>query len=317
MSLVKITPATVRSILRLALFIAILLAAASLCLLRQARAAVDEAMLGFGSSLMGYPDSRGEPVRSLQLNGAHLHFRTETVDAPSDVVLAHYEDLCDRRDALLAERLSKLLARHPRAPDRATTLRSIATTTFMDAGRGYVACLDMGEDGVSLDALVSRFVRFSRTGDLHEIGQARYAYAQPIKGSGGSRTFLLTMWTTADFNLYGMLPADGRDATGFDPEKVPRPPNSQRILSSRETGHSSAVSVYLAKASSASMLERFYREELPARDWKILERHAGERLQIDKTRLVSAHRGNDIVTVLAHPGAIDRTVVTILTVDAP
>jgi len=310
-------PATVQSVFRLALFISLLSAIASLCLLRQARAAVDEAMLGFGSRLMEYPDSKGEVVRHLQLNGTRVHFRTETVDAPSDVVLAHYEALCGGRDAFLAERLSELLAQHPLAPNQEATLRSIATDALRDEGRGYVACLDMGDQAMSLGTLVSRFVRFSRTGDLHEIGQARYAYAQPVEGSGGNHTFLLTMWTASDFNVHDVLPQEGRDAAGSDPTNVPRPPNSQRILSSSEVGQSSAVSVYLAKASSPSTLGRFYRAQLPARDWRILERHAGERLQIDQTTLVTAHRGSEMVTVLAHPDAIDRTVVTILTVGAP
>ncbi len=287
---------TLHGILRFALFIAVLSAIASLCLLRQARAAVDEAMLGFGSALMEYPGTNGEAVRRLHLNGARVYFRTQTVEAPSHAVLSHYERLCDGPDPLLG---------------------SIATTTVRDAQRGYVACLDIGDQPLSLEGLVSRFVRFSRTGDLHELGQARYAYAQPIEGSGDSRTFLLTMWTTTDFNLYDILPSEGRDAGGGDPPQVSRPPNSQRILSSSEVGHSSAVAVFFARASSPSTVERFYREQFRTRGWQILERHVGERLQVDQTTLVTGRRGGETVTVLAHAGPIDRTVVTILIAGTP
>lgn len=309
-------PSTIPSVLRLASLIALLSAIASLCLLRQARAAVDEAMLHFGSSLMEYPNAKEEAVRQLHLNGARVYFRTQTVDAPSHAVLDHYEALCDGRDGFLAQRLSELLATHPRVPDHAAMLRSIATTAVRDGGRGYVACLDMGGQALSLDSLVSRFARFARTGDLHEIGHARYAYAQPVEGSD-SRTFLLTMWTAADFNLYDILPLEGRDAAGSDLTQVPRPPNSQRILSSNEVGYSNAVAVYLARASSPSTLERFYREAFRARDWDILERHSGERLQVNQTSLVAAQRAGETITVLAHPGALDRTVVTILKAGTP
>jgi len=289
-------PSTLRSGLRFALFITLLSAIASLCLLQQARAAVDEAMLGVGSSLMEYPDAKGEAVRGLHLNGARVYFRTQTVDAPSHAVLDHYEASCDGDAALLAR---------------------LATISVRDAGRGYVACLDLGGEALSLDRLVSRFVRFSRTGDLHEIGQGRYAYAQPVEGSEGSRTFLLTLWTAVGLNLYDILPLEGRDAAGSDLTQVPRPPNSQRILSASEVGHSSAVTVYLARASSPPTLERYYRAAFQARDWEILERHVGERLQVDETSLVAARRGDETITVLAHPGTLGRTVVTILVAGGP
>ncbi len=317
MYLVERAIPTLQSFLRLALFVLLLAGFVSLCLLRQARAAVDEAMLGFGSNLMEYPGSQEEAVRHLQLNGARVHFRTETVDAPSELVLDHYEVLCDGRDALLAERLSALLADHSPAPGNEATLRSIATTTARDGGRGYVMCLDMGDEAVSLDTVVSRFVRFALTGDLHEVGVARYAYAQPVEGSEDTRTFLLTMWMGEDFNFYDILPTEDGDAAGDDPTDVPRPPNSNRILSSGEIGESSSVWVYLAKASSPSALERFYRRQFLARDWQILERYPQEHLQIDQTTLVTAQRGVETVTVLAHPSAIDRTVVTILAVGTP
>ena len=180
-----------------------------------------------------------------------------------------------------------------------------------------MACLDLGGEALSLDRLVSRFVRFSRTGDLHEIGQGRYAYAQPVEGSEGSRTFLLTLWTAVGLNLYDILPLEGRDAAGSDLTQVPRPPNSQRILSASEVGHSSAVTVYLARASSPPTLERYYRAAFQARDWEILERHVGERLQVDETSLVAARRGDETITVLAHPGTLGRTVVTILVAGGP
>lgn len=306
-----------RGVLRLTLYISLLSAIAALFFLRQARAALDEAMLGFGSSLMAYPGSGREAVRHLQVNGARVHFRTETVDARFDEVLDYYEALCDGRDAFLAEQLSVLLAEHPGAPDEGATLRSIATTAARDEGRGYVACLDMGDRAVSLDAMVSRFARFSRTGDLHEIGQVRYAYAQPIEGSADRHTFLLTMWMAADFNVFDVIPREGADAAGRDPIDVPRPPSSKRILSSREVGQSSAVSVYFANASSPATLEKFYREQLPAHDWKILERHPGEHLQVNQTTVVTAERGSEMVTILAHPSALDRTVLTILEAGTP
>lgn len=286
---------TLWSALRFASFLALLLTIVLLLLLKQARAAVDEALLGVGASAMEYPGARAGDARQLRLNGARLYFRTQTIDAGSHSVLDHYEASCDN----------------------GATFAALATISAREAGRGYVACLDVAREASTLDGLVSGFVRFSRTGDIHELGQVRYAYAQPIEGSEGNRTFLLTMWTEDGLNLYEVLPREGRDAAGRDLGEVPRPPDSQRILSSSELGRSSSVAVYLAKASSTLTLQQYYRAAFRARGWEILERHVGERLEVDQTSLVTAQRGDDLITVLTHPSTLGRTVVTILMVGTP
>lgn len=242
---------------------------------------------------MEYPDAKAEATRRLDLNGARVYFRTQTIDAPLDVVLNYYEASCEDDGALLAP---------------------LAILSRTEAGRGYVACLSMNREASTLDNLAASFVRFSATGDLNELGQGRYAYAKSVEVSEENRTFLLTMWTAIGLNLHDILPLDGRDAAGSDPPDVPRPPSSQRILSSSEVGHSSSVTVYLVAASSPSTLGRYYRAAFRARGWEVLERHDGERLQIDRTNFVAARRGDETVTMLAYPGTHHRTVVTLLTV---
>ena len=73
--------------------------------------------------------------------------------------------------------------------------------------------------------------------------------------------------------LLGMFPAKG-DAPGADPPTLPRPPRSERRLSSWEDGFPQRLYVY-ESPSSVDELERFYRAALPGGGWHFLEGKAG------------------------------------------
>ena len=273
------------SALRLWFFLATVCALASAFLLRSVRADVGEVLWGVGAEVMRYPDAPHEPVRQLQLNGIRVSFRTQTVDAPVEDVLAHYEALC-------------------------------GTTIAMQSARGdsdgYVACLDMGDGPQDLGMLANRVLRFAKNGDLQEVGDLRYVRARRVMSSSGDKTFLLTMWADSAVNLYRMLPRAGADAVGRDLDGVPRPPGSQRILSAWEARQPSGVVIYRVVAKSAEELESFYRIELPRNGWRIIERHPSESIEIDGIHMISAGKDHRLVTVLSRTGETSHTVLTIL-----
>lgn len=279
-------------VFRLGLFLMLLVVSALAILLRSAHADVARLFRGAGADTMRYPGAPLEPARVLQLNGIRISFRTQTVEAPLDDVLLHYESLCTRRDAGLAERLSVQSARTEDA--------------------GHVACLDMGDAPRDLHSLARRFVRFSKTGNLNELGAFRYVSASRVSDISGDYTFILTVWADSSLNLFRMLPADGLDAGGSDIPKVPRPPGSHRILSAWEIGAPSGIVVYRVPGESAADLESFYRSELSANGWKIIERHPSESIVIGDIRTLSAEQGNRTVTVLARSTEPSATVLSIL-----
>ena len=272
-------------ILRLGLFLAAVCVLAVALLLRSARADVTEALWGVGSKMMEFPGAPQEAVRQLRLNGVRISFRTQTVETSLADVLDHYETSCGT---------------------------AMATQTARNDSAGYVACLDMGDAPLDLGALANRFLRFSETGDLREVGEPRYVLARRVTSSAGDKTFLLTMWTNSAFNLYRMLPRPGADAAGRDLVGVPRPPGSQRILSAWEARRPSGVLVYRVVAKSAAEIESFYRTELPRNGWSIIERNPSESIQIDGTHMLSAEKDNRVVTVLSRSGEASQTVLTIL-----
>lgn len=278
---------------RLALFLMVMAAAVFVLFHQTVQADPVEALLRSGAELMEYLGAPQEPVRDLELNGVTVSFRSQTVDAPIDVVLDHYESICAARNAGLVEQLSAQVARTDDA--------------------GYIACLDTGGTARGLPALAQQFLRFSVTGNLAELGGLLYARAHSVSGASGPRTFLFTMWSDGALDLFGMLPSGWDDATGSDVEGVPRPTGSQRILSATETGKPSGLVVYRLRGNSPSDLESFYRAELLKRGWSIIERHPSESISIDGIRMLAAEQGNRLVTVLVEPREASETILTILT----
>lgn len=278
--------------LRLGLFLTVAAVLASALLLRSVHADMAEVHWGAGAKAMDYPGAAPEAPRELQLNGARVSFRTQTIDAPLEEVLAHYESLCAGEDGGLAEQLSVQAVRS-------------------DDG-GYVACVDLGDGPRDLRSLAARLVRFSESGDLAELGALRYARVRRVSGASGDETFLLTLWAESGLNLFQMLPAAGADGGGNDLVGVPRPPNSQRILSASEPGQPSGVVVYRVLDRSAAEVESFYRSELAKQGWTIIERHPSESISIDGVQMISAEQENRMVTVLSRLGEASETLVSIL-----
>lgn len=271
--------------LRLAVFAAVLCVSAAAFVLRSARADVAEALWAVGPAIMAFPGAPREEARQLQLNGVRLSFRTQAVEGSLADVLDHYEAICGS---------------------------AIATQTARNDLAGYVACLDMGDTPQDLGALVNRFVAFSETGNLRELGAPRYAFARRGTGGPDGKVFVLTMWVDSALNLYRMLPREGSDAAGRDLFEVPRPPRSQRILSAWEEGQPSGVLVYRVAAKSARELESFYRVELPRAGWRVIEHDPGESVRVDDIHLLTAAKGNRLVTVLCQSEGASQAVLTLL-----
>lgn len=281
-------------------------------LLRAVQADVTETLLGVGAQIMEYPGSREEAVRQLQLNGVSLSFRTQTVEASFADVLAHYETLCTMRDGGLGEQLTTLLSSHTAAPSNPGVLHAVTSQTSSNEGAGYVACLDMGEAPQGLEALARKFVRFSQTGNLHDIGELRYVLARRVASDQEEKTFLLTIWVDSSFYIHQMLPLDGADAEGRDPVGVPRPSGSQRVLSAWEAQTPSSVYVYKMPATSAAEVASYYRRELPRNGWTIVERNLFESMEIDGILILSAEKDNRFVTVLSNSDEPSRAMFTIV-----
>lgn len=264
--------------------------------LRGASAQLDGAMISLGSRVMSFPGAPATEARTLRINGVDVRLRTQVVAAPLDRVLRYYRRLCAS----------------PRANSGVygSLISSLATRSRITSSDGYVACIETGVG--DLETLTERLVKFSKTWDLADVGPLRYAYATPAADRPEQHTFLLTIWADGPVNLRALLPIAGGDAGGVDPSDLPRPPDSQRILSATEMMAPSGVYTYLVKVASPATITRFYRSALAKSGWEILERSSEESLQVDGVRILSAEKAGRLVTVLAHAGASAPPVVTLL-----
>ena len=282
--------------IRALLFAVALVTMTSTLVFYEARAQLDGAMMEIGSRAMMFPGAEVAGARTVRINGIALSLRSTVVDAPLDTVLGHYRSVC--------------AAPREVSGGYSSIIASLATRSRTTDRDGYVACVR--PEASDLETLVARLRTFSNTWDLGDIGSVRYAYATRASERPEARTFLITVWTDSSVDLHDLLPLGKTDAKGTDPNDVPRPSNSQRVLSAPEVSASSSVYVYLANGTSAPELLRVYREALPRRGWRLLERSPGESLQIDGTRIVSAYKGGRTLSVLTHAGDSATAVVTLL-----
>jgi hypothetical protein len=86
-------------------------------------------------------------------------------------------------------------------------------------------------------------------------------------------------------------------------------------LSAWEADSPSGFVVYRVPDESEADLVSFYRNELSASGWTIIERHPSESVAVDDVRMITAERGKRMVTVLAHSAETSATVLSILTSD--
>lgn len=237
---------------------------------QHARGQLAESLLGAGAQMMLISDAeRQDAPRQMVLNGQRIQFSTGIAPYSVDDVLDRFEARCEQIDAELMEQLSETLAMHPDPEREARAASSSPVLRDENGGSGYVACLDLGSERVDTHALLQRFQRFERTRDLHAIGDLRYVYAQPI--GDGERSHFVALWTDGSLRLGEIFPEDGGDARGEDPPGVPRPPGARRVLSAYESGDPQRATFYQTSELDEGGLASFYRRELSASGWTLLE----------------------------------------------
>lgn len=255
----------------------------------QVKAETEEILLGIGSEMMRYPDAdRESRDRQMVVNGARIALRTGSTGAPIDEVLAYFEAQCQSRDGRLANQIEDLgeIEAFDVDPDQ------VDGTLSMNLGRrGFVACLDMGEDEVDPESIGARIESFLGTGDLSEVGYLRYLFAET---SERGDTFYMTMFTDESLNLYEMFPANG-DVPGHD--VIPRPEGARRILSSHETNQPYSASTYTREGAHSEAFVAHYEGAFEGDGWEPAEVHEGERVEVAGGRALVFERGERLAFV--------------------
>lgn len=305
---------TVMRVLRVVGVLAVVYVIALIFAARQAAAEVDELLLGLGAEMLRFPDSTQDEVRTVQLNGAAIQMMTGITDRPIDEVLAYFEAKCQERDGGVSETVRRILDERN---DLGIAPSDVDTTLTMNTGsRGFVACLDPGDDVdlSSSETLLARAERALQTGRIGELGHLRYIYVERYtEEQGRFGTHIVSIFSDDDLDVKRLFPERG-DAPGTDPEGVPRAEDLQRILSAFEVGKPYGMTLYTTREGNAERLASWYRRELPRAGWGLVEMRPGERVQIDGQHLVTGVMGERLVTVVVG-GVDDLTTVSVLTSD--
>jgi hypothetical protein len=252
-----------RGALRVAAFLGCANLAFSALTLPQARAAAEEAAKQSGLALLEQigPALVGPPEEAL-INGQRMSLASKSTALGVEQVLARFGQHCREHSAGLASEVAALpngaqaLAKLPeglRDPARWLSSESIAK----DGRAGQIACIARRDSGGGLKALVEHVLAFIDSGDLAEIGDARYVVARRDEASG--QTHVLAMWTEGKFDIPHMFASSG-DAPGTDSRYVPRPPEARRVLSAEMTQRAYAIRMYDTTRSHGAVLSYYGRE---------------------------------------------------------
>ena len=281
----------------------------------RAKADIHEVMLGFGAQMMRYDgaERQGAP-RQIYMNGERMMLATAATTHSLDDVLGYYERRCMARDGNLEQELLRQsganLAGAPAVDERLVD----ATIRHETGGRGYVACIDMGEGAISIPELTERVTAFADTGNLAEVGHLRYVYVTDEI----TKRHIVTFWTEGSFNIGKIVPSTG-DAPGRDVDALPRPAGSRRLLSAWEDGQPQSLTVYAFAPQGRDALESFYRTELPRQGWSIsVPRQESARTgrrpaELDDIHLIGAEREGRSAFLVVGEDADGHGTLTVLT----
>lgn len=283
-----------RKVARLAAFTLCVGALVGAFSLHRVRGQLGESLLQAGPEMMMLADAdRQDSPRDIVINGETVRLSSGMASYSPSELLDRFEARCETIDAGLMAQFSEAVERAP-ATERAQRLAGMSPVLREDVrGHGYVACLDLGRESLTLDRLLARFQRFQESHDLHDLGELRYVYAEP---ASGGRTHFVALWTEGNLRYDRLFPETG-DAPGTDVTSIPRPPASRRVLLAYERGIDDVARIYEGSELDESQIESFYRRELPQNGWTILDATDDPRAHVaqrDVRPALVAQRGDQL-----------------------
>jgi hypothetical protein len=282
-------------LLRASCVTACLAAAILACLLSTAKARLGESLIEFGEQLtLSTGGTLSSGTSHFVINGLEFNRLTSTTPLSVKQALDRLNGFCQQRAGV-------------RGPDDLLTASTTGTPEPLALGGSYrheaenagvLACIDTGGP-LSVPELTTRLKDFARTGNLSSVGRLRYVLARREK----SVTSILALWTDGDAPILHLFPKAG-DAPGRDIPDVPRPENSERVLSAWQPGVPYALTVYRSRGSSIPALSHWYEAQLTQHGWRVIPARAPDTLiaqQGTRTLIVrsATARGGGIATSVA------------------
>ncbi|WP_394850137.1 hypothetical protein LZC95_22100 [Pendulispora brunnea] len=298
----KLAPA--RGTIRVAAYLTVLAAAAGVFCAHKAHAGISETTLQLGRDMMPLSEYIKEPT-AMTLNGERMTLGTGTSKKSVHDVLDAYETYCRSSEGSLGKEWADLAAQ---SPDKLNVKSRLGGSFDMGVYRsektdeGAVLCFMRGQN--SSKTMMESLQMFEQTKDLGSLGKMRYVY---VKDAGGGRARVFTAWTDDRFRIDSFAPEGTADAAGSDPVGIPRPPQSQRLMSAQIAGSPFGAHVYRS-AQSEDQVRAFYDAEMSKAGWTPIG--WGENNDIDQAKHRIYMKGG-IQIVLANGRDEDGTLVSL------
>jgi hypothetical protein len=277
-------PRRAAGVARVVVYVLTVGAALGVVSLRSAMANVGEASEALGSELVPLADVLGERSH-IVLNGQSVYVGNALTDSPVGDVLDRFQQSCHEHRAASSEVWSKVaqmretfakatpaeLAASPHGSEIASALGRIAAMPIDKFGTirtgggdsGVVICFTQSESG-PVDGKAA-WTEMRKTGDMSNVGNLRYVYATRTK----QRTHVLTAWTQDHFDFKSFSAQGEGDAPGRDPDGIPRPPDSRRVVTASVEGTPYGLHLYESQKAPAEVLA-FYDAKMTADGWTTL-----------------------------------------------
>jgi len=232
--------------------------------LHEAKARIGETLIAFGDQLAAWSNGKlDSKLGHLTVNGLRIHRVTATTPLAINDALDRLEHICTEHGGLQSPE-GFLNGRSP-------SEQKLSRGTYRRVGNteGVLACIDT-ERPLGPVELARRLEQFAKTGDLSAVGQLRYVLAR----NDGSVTSLLILWTDGSVPLLQMFPRSG-DAPGRDVPDVPRPRDSDRLLSAADQTAPYTITVYRSRQASGALTLEWYTKALKERGWLVVGAKVG------------------------------------------
>ncbi len=284
-----------RGLLRAAGYLIALSGVFSLIQIRQARAEVGDRTVEMGRQMLALANATQHDVNRLTLNGEHMYMGSSLSKDSVNQVLDRYEALCDKNRAQDSEEWKKL-AESNAPPEKKAGIGNAGIVRSGTAGEGAVMCFT--KTSVSKPTFGEAVQTFAQTGELGALGAVRFVYAST--GPTGN-TVVLTSWTDEHFNMKSFMGDKNKDCAGEDFAEVPRPADSQRVLSGRVDDTPFGVNIYRGKAAPTEVATSFD-QQLTKQGWRAVDPELEVRMADDPRHPVGRIYEKDgvVLTLAAH-----------------
>lgn len=258
--------------------------------IRQARAEVRDRTVELGRQMARLASATQHDVNRLTINGQTMWLASSLASDSPTAVLDRYQAYCESKASHSVDSWRELAKKSDPPPES----KPFLSTGVMRAGtatEGTVTCFTKTES--SKPGIGEAMKSFAETGNLGDLGAARYVYTR-ITERGN--TLVLTAWTDDKFNIPSFVGEEGKEAEGADFTDIPRPTNASRVFSVRLEETPFGVNVYRSK-QSPSEVAKFYDNELGGMGWLALDAEMEKRDNPDGTPQVGRLYEKDGIVV--------------------